>query len=171
MGVLFVPLVHFGSFYSSPEIALVIGNLLAYLTGPKTNPLLTLKRAELLSTDTYEFVFASDAPLSFRPGQYMEWTLPHTREDSRGNRRFFTLSSAPDQGEVRMGVKFYPKPSTFKQRLLALQPGETDRRLPPGGRLHPAARPAREARLHRRRHRHHPLRQHDPPYARHQRPA
>jgi ferredoxin-NADP reductase/Na+-translocating ferredoxin:NAD+ oxidoreductase RnfD subunit len=124
VGVLSVPLVHFGSFYMSPEIALVIGNLFAYLTGPKTNPLLTLKRAEQLSTDTYEFVFDSDVPLSFKPGQYMEWTLPHAREDSRGNRRFFTLSSSPRNREVRMGVKFYPKPSTFKQRLLAMKPGE-----------------------------------------------
>jgi ferredoxin-NADP reductase/Na+-translocating ferredoxin:NAD+ oxidoreductase RnfD subunit len=125
VGVLSVPLVHFGSFYMSPEIALVIGNLFAYLTGPKTNPLLTLKAAERLSTDTYEFVFDSDVPLSFKPGQYMEWTLPHDREDSRGNRRFFTLSSSPRNREVRMGVKFYPKPSTFKQRLLAMKPGET----------------------------------------------
>jgi ferredoxin-NADP reductase/Na+-translocating ferredoxin:NAD+ oxidoreductase RnfD subunit len=125
VGVLFVPLMHIGSFYTSPEIALVIGNLFAYLTGPKTNPMLTLKGAEQLCSDTYEFVFESDARFSFKPGQYMEWTLPHEREDSRGNRRFFTLSSAPDSREVRMGVKFYPKPSSFKQRLLAMKPGET----------------------------------------------
>jgi ferredoxin-NADP reductase/Na+-translocating ferredoxin:NAD+ oxidoreductase RnfD subunit len=125
VGVLFVPLVHFGSFYTSPEIALVVGNLFAYLTGPKTNPQLKLKGAEMLSTDTYEFVFESDAPFSFAPGQYMEWTLPHSRQDSRGNRRFFTLSSSPNHREVRMGVKFYPKPSTFKKRLLAMQPGES----------------------------------------------
>jgi ferredoxin-NADP reductase/Na+-translocating ferredoxin:NAD+ oxidoreductase RnfD subunit len=125
VGVLFVPLIHFGGFYTSPEIALVVGNLFAYLTGPKTNPLLTLKGAERLSSDTYEFVFESDVPFAFKPGQYMEWTLPHEHEDSRGNRRFFTLSSAPRRREVRMGVKFYPKPSTFKQRLLAMKPGES----------------------------------------------
>jgi ferredoxin-NADP reductase len=125
VGVLFVPLVHFGSFYTSPELALVVGNLFAYLTGPKTNPLLKLKRAEELSPDTYEFVFESDTPFSFKPGQYMEWTLPHAHEDGRGNRRFFTLSSSPGQREVRMGVKFYSKPSTFKKRLLAMQPGES----------------------------------------------
>jgi ferredoxin-NADP reductase/Na+-translocating ferredoxin:NAD+ oxidoreductase RnfD subunit len=125
VGVLFVPLMHVGGFYTSPEIALVVGNLFAYLTGHKTNLMLKLKGAERLSTDTYEFVFESDAPFSFRPGQYMEWTLPHSREDSRGNRRFFTLSSAPNNREVRMGVKFYPKPSTFKQRLLTLKPGDS----------------------------------------------
>jgi ferredoxin-NADP reductase len=124
VGVLFVPLMHVGGFYTSPEIALVVGNLFAYLTGPKTNLMLKLKAAEKLSSDTYEFVFESDVPLSFRPGQYMEWTLPHTRQDSRGNRRFFTLSSAPGRREIRMGVKFYPKPSSFKKRLLAMKPGE-----------------------------------------------
>ena len=46
VGVLFVPLVHVGSFYTSPELALVVGNLFAYLTGPKTNLMLTLKGAE-----------------------------------------------------------------------------------------------------------------------------
>jgi ferredoxin-NADP reductase/Na+-translocating ferredoxin:NAD+ oxidoreductase RnfD subunit len=124
VGVLFVPQVHLGGLYFTPEIALLAGNLFSYLAGPKTNLMLRLKAAERLSNDTYEFVFDNDSPFSFKPGQYMEWTLPHTHEDSRGNRRFFTLSSSPTQREVRMGIKFYPKPSTFKQRLLQLRPGE-----------------------------------------------
>jgi ferredoxin-NADP reductase len=125
VGVLFVPLVHLGGFYFTPEIALLVGNLFSYLAGPKTNLMLRLKGAERLSSDTYEFVFASDSPFSFKPGQYMEWTLPHRSEDSRGNRRFFTLSSSPIEREIRMGIKFYPKPSTFKRRLLDLKPGES----------------------------------------------
>ena len=124
VGALSVPLVHLGSFYTSPEIALVVGNLFAYAVSPKTNLMLTLRGANKLSADTYEFVFDSDVPLSFKPGQYMEWTLPHAHEDSRGNRRFFTLSSSPGHREIRMGVKFYPKPSSFKKRLLTMKPGE-----------------------------------------------
>jgi ferredoxin-NADP reductase len=43
--------------------------------------------------------------------------------DNRGNRRSFTIASAPSESEVRLGVKFYPNPSTFKQGLLHLKPG------------------------------------------------
>jgi ferredoxin-NADP reductase/Na+-translocating ferredoxin:NAD+ oxidoreductase RnfD subunit len=124
VGLLFVPQVHVGGFYFTPEIALVVGNLFLYLVGPKTNLMLTVKSAEQLSADTWEFVFENPSRFSFKPGQYMEWTLPHAHEDSRGDRRFFTLSSSPTRQEVRMGVKFYSKPSTFKRRLLELRPGD-----------------------------------------------
>ncbi len=124
VGFLAVPQVHLGSFYFTPEIALLVGNLFSYLVGPKTNLMLRLEGMVQLSTDTYEFVFANDSRLSFAPGQYMEWTLPHARSDNRGNRRFFTLSSSPGEREVRMGVKFYPRSSSFKRRLLRLRPGD-----------------------------------------------
>ena len=124
VGFLFVPQVHLGGFYFTPEIALLLGNLFSYLLGPKTNLMLRLKKKVRLSADTFEFVFDSDPRFSFSPGQYVEWTLPHTHADSRGNRRFFTLSSSPTEEEVRMGVKFYPKSSTFKRRLLKLEPGD-----------------------------------------------
>jgi ferredoxin-NADP reductase/Na+-translocating ferredoxin:NAD+ oxidoreductase RnfD subunit len=124
VGFLSVPQVHLGGFYFSPEIALLVGNAFSYLVGPKTNLMLRLKKKVRLSNDTYEFVFDKDPRFSFRPGQYMEWTLPHAHEDSRGDRRFFTLSSSPAEREVKMGIKFYPKSSTFKQRLLGLEPGD-----------------------------------------------
>ena len=124
VGFLFVPQVHLGSVYFSPEMALCVGNVFSWAVGPKTNLMLTLKKRIQLSADSYEFVFDKDPRFSFSPGQYMEWTLPHTKEDSRGNRRFFTLSSSPKDREVKMGVKFYPESSTFKKRLLALQRGE-----------------------------------------------
>lgn len=123
-GFLFLPQLHFGSLYFSPEMALVVGNFYSWVTGPKTNLLLTLKSRVKLSPDTYEYVFANDAHLNYTPGQYMEWTIPHQRQDDRGNRRFITVSSAPEDGDIKMGVKFYPKPSTYKRRLLKLKPGD-----------------------------------------------
>lgn len=50
----------------------------------------------------------------------MEWTLPHPKTDSRGNRRYFTLASSPTESEVRIGVKFNKRSSSFKKALLAL---------------------------------------------------
>jgi ferredoxin-NADP reductase len=120
VGVLFTPQLHVGSFYATPEIAILLGNVFAYVVSPKTRLSLTLKRKVRLAPDIYDFIFAPAAGFSFVPGQYMEWTLGHDVPDSRGNRRYFTLASSPTEREVRLGVKFYRKSSTFKQALLAL---------------------------------------------------
>lgn len=120
VGFLFAPALHIGSFYSTPELALVIGNLFAYLVSPKEKLILKLKERIKIGTDTFDFIFNKDKDFSFRPGQYMEWTLKHRSPDTRGNRRYFTLASSPTEREVRLGVKFYPEPSSFKNRLLAL---------------------------------------------------
>jgi ferredoxin-NADP reductase len=54
----------------------------------------------------------------------LEWTLGHSRPDSRGNRRYFTIASSAGEREVRIGVKFYPDSSSFKRSLLAMRTGE-----------------------------------------------
>jgi glycine betaine catabolism B len=90
---------------------------------PKRKYLLTLKEKRQVGTDTYDFVFAPDARMAFRPGQYMEWTLAHVKSDSRGNRRYFTLASSPTESVVHLGVKFYDPSSSFKKTMLSLAPG------------------------------------------------
>ena len=96
VGVLFAPDVHFGSFYLTPEMALLAGNLFALATGPRGRLLLTLERIEQQAADTYDFIFRPQRRLAFEAGQYLEWTLPLSEDDSRGNRRYFTIASAPD---------------------------------------------------------------------------
>lgn len=123
VGFLFAPNIHIGSFYLTPEIALLIGNVFAYAVSPKGRYMLKLARAEEAAKDVYDFVFVPDRPFSFAPGQYLEWTLEHANADDRGNRRYFTIASSPTEGEVRLGVKFYPQASTFKQKLAAMKPG------------------------------------------------
>lgn len=117
VGALFTPMMHIASFYFTPEIALVAGNVFSYLVSPKGRLMLRLKKIEQTSASTSEFVFASDVPLSFKPGQYLEWTLPHQKSDARGNRRYFTISSSPTEPDIRFGVKFYDPPSSFKRTL------------------------------------------------------
>ncbi len=121
VGMLFVPQLHLGDFYFTPELALLVGNVYAYLVSPKTKLILTLKERLRLSPDVYEFVFMPSRQLAFAPGQYMEWTLGHDDPDSRGNRRYFTLASAPTERELRVGVKFYPESSTYKESLLLME--------------------------------------------------
>lgn len=122
VGLLFSPQFHIGGFYTTPELAIVIGNIFSYLVSPKAKLLLVLKEKLQIGPDIYEFVFAPARPLAFAPGQYMEWTLAHRAPDSRGNRRYFTLASSPTEPELRLGVKFYRSSSTFKQALLGLGP-------------------------------------------------
>ena len=125
VAVLFLPNVSIGSFYFTPELALLAGNIGAYLVSPKGKIILTLKEKIRRSADVFELVFAPERQLAFSAGQYMEWTLPHEGADSRGVRRYFTLSSSPEEGDVRLGVKFYAPASTFKRKLFSMQPGDS----------------------------------------------
>ncbi len=124
VGALYAPALHIGSVYSTPELALLAGNLFSYIVSPKYRRVLTLRAKIKLGPDIYEFVFTLPRAVRFRAGQYMEWTLGHEPRDSRGNRRYFTLASSPTERELRIGVKFYDPPSTFKNRMLNMQPGD-----------------------------------------------
>jgi len=124
IGVLSAPNVHVGSFYLTPELALLIGNLFGFLLDPQRRSMLTLDRIEQVAHDAYDFVFRPDRRLAFAPGQYAEWTLNVDHPDNRGNRRYFTVASAPTEREVRLGVKFYSAASAFKKRLAELSPGD-----------------------------------------------
>jgi ferredoxin-NADP reductase/Na+-translocating ferredoxin:NAD+ oxidoreductase RnfD subunit len=121
VGFLFAPNIHIGPFYLTPELALLAGNVFAYLTSPKGRFMLKLVEKKKLASGVYEFIFASDRPFTFRPGQYLEWTLGHRFADNRGNRRYFTIASSPTENTVRMGVKFYEPESSFKRTLSAMQ--------------------------------------------------
>lgn len=123
VGILVFPKVHLGDFYFSPEVALLVGNVLTLLVSPKGRVLLTLERVEQAAEGAYDFIFRPDRPFAFAPGQFLEWTLPVSHPDNRGNRRYFTIASAPDEPQVRLGVKFYPRASAFKRDLAEMLPG------------------------------------------------
>jgi ferredoxin-NADP reductase/Na+-translocating ferredoxin:NAD+ oxidoreductase RnfD subunit len=124
VGILYSPYIHIGTIYSTPELALVVGNLFSYAVSPKRKYLLTMQGKHEVGKDMDDFQFVPDRPIKFRPGQYLEWTLAHSKADTRGNRRYFTIASAPAEPEVHLGVKFYEKSSTFKLALMNLKPGE-----------------------------------------------
>lgn len=123
VGFLCSPSIHIGGFYTTPELALLAGNLFAFAAGPRGRYKLTLLRIERTAAGCYDFVFRPDRKPRFRPGQYLDWTLDVPNPDSRGNRRPFTIASAPTELEIRLGVKFYERSSAFKRTLLEMQPG------------------------------------------------
>jgi ferredoxin-NADP reductase/Na+-translocating ferredoxin:NAD+ oxidoreductase RnfD subunit len=120
VGVLFIPQIHFGSIYSTPELALVIGNLYSCIVSWRQKVVLRLRKKSRIASNILDFVFEPSRRLAFKPGQYIEVTLAHPRPDSRGNRRFFTLASSPTEDNLRLGVRFYEQGSSFKRALSAL---------------------------------------------------
>lgn len=120
IGILFVPQVHLGPIYSTPELALVVGNACSFVVSPRQRVALTLKRKTRLAPDVVDFVFTPSQRLAFAPGQYMEWTLAHPHPDSRGNRRYFTLASSPTEATIHLGVRFYRESSSFKRAMYAM---------------------------------------------------
>lgn len=114
-----------GEFSSSPALALVIGNLLAFIVAFRQRKGLHLALAEVkdLTPTTKEIILTSATPLYFEPGQYVELTLMHPHTDMRGYRRSFSITSQPGEKELRLGVKFYEPSSSFKKALLSLPKG------------------------------------------------
>ncbi|HEY5220694.1 MAG TPA: RnfABCDGE type electron transport complex subunit D [Candidatus Paceibacterota bacterium] len=125
VGALFSPFIAVGAVTSSPELALLVGNIFSYIVSPKGKRVLTLKEKESISGDIHHFTFTPDKKLSFRPGQYLEWTLGHEKVDGRGNRRYFTIASSPTEDTLQFGIKFYEPSSSFKKKLHSLKPGDT----------------------------------------------
>ncbi|MBI3573007.1 MAG: oxidoreductase [Candidatus Kerfeldbacteria bacterium] len=124
IGFLSGPQVHLGSTFATPELALLTGNLLFYVLARRERFVLRLQEQRNVAMSTMEYVFQSPRKFSFSPGQYLEWTLPHHHADSRGQRRYFTIASSPTEPGLRIGVKFYPKPSSYKETLSHLKTGD-----------------------------------------------
>jgi len=124
VGFLFGSQFQIGPIFSSPEFALVVGNIYSYIVSPKAKLFLKFKERIPAAANTFEYVFTSNHKLQYKPGQYLEWTLPHTRPDSRGNRRYFTIASSPTEDELRLGVRLEEKSSSFKNKLKELSPND-----------------------------------------------
>ena len=125
VGAIYAPAISVMGIHATPELALLAGNILSYALSPKSKRVFTLAEKAEVGAGIYDFRLATDKPLSFRPGQYMEWTLAHEKSDGRGNRRYFTLASSPTESDVRLGVHFYEPSSSFKRALKTLTPGAT----------------------------------------------
>ena len=124
-GAFATPGLEIGPVAFTPELALLLANLFALLVSPRDRQVLTLKAVETPADNVLDLVFTPRRRLRFRPGQYLEWTLPLRDTDQRGNRRYFTIASAPGEGDIRLGVKLSPEPSAYKRALVALRPGDT----------------------------------------------
>jgi ferredoxin-NADP reductase len=71
------------------------------------------------------FFFKPERPVRYTAGQYTELHIPHPKTDDRGDKRWFTLSSSPEDEFLSITTKYAgdDKSSSFKKTLFKLKPG------------------------------------------------
>jgi ferredoxin-NADP reductase len=112
-----------GDFSSSPAFALIIGNLIAFVFTHRQKIRLTFKDKRRLTPSSYELTFIPNKPQRYEAGQYVEIRVPSKMHDFRGSRRSFSMTSAPGEDTLQLGIKFYEPSSTFKKALRELKEG------------------------------------------------
>jgi ferredoxin-NADP reductase len=124
VGVVFAVPYNLGFIANSPEAALLLGNLLAFLVGQRGGVKLRFAGSRQLTPSTTEFSFEPARAVRFVPGQYMELDLPHAKSDGKGRRRVFSLTGSPTERLVKFGVRTAEPLSAAKKVLLALKSGD-----------------------------------------------
>jgi len=114
-----------GPIYSSPELGLVIANVLAWGFGQRQAIALTVTGARRHGQNVVSLRLRPDAPVAYAAGQAIELAVPHRGRDFRGRRRVFSLTSAPDADELEIAFSVPPQASTAKRALAAMSPGDT----------------------------------------------
>lgn len=122
VGVLALLPLRVGVIGMTPEIALVLANVVAFTFGQRRRIRFVLEERRTHPGGVEDLLLRSEAPLRIRPGQYVELSLPHARQDARGVRRAFSPASAPGTG-VRIVTRQAARASSFKQALAAVPPG------------------------------------------------
>jgi len=121
------------TFGPSPELAVLVGNVVALLLArPAAAQLRFVERRPLTASAT-EYAFRPDRPLRHLAGQYLELQLPHRGADRRGIRRTLTIVSPPGDPALRVAVRTREPMSTFKQALDVLPFGSPVRAVTVSG--------------------------------------
>jgi ferredoxin-NADP reductase len=120
---LFAIPIGFGDFTTTPALALVIGNLYAFIVSRRQAVTLVYEGSKKLSDTSRELTFSATQPVQYEAGEYMEITVPHPKKDLRGIRRSFSVTSPANDRKVSFGIKFYERSSSFKKALAELPVG------------------------------------------------
>lgn len=81
-------------------------------------------RKENLAPSIVSYYFKPTGIVRYIAGQFIELTLPHDNPDERGIKRWFTISSAPQEDHIVITTKHSASgSSSFKHTLASLRPG------------------------------------------------
>lgn len=108
----------------TPEEALMAGNLFSFLVSPSFKLRLPLKERTEIGRGIMSFTFPRPTGFTHGQGQYMEWTLPLKKGDSRGARRYFSIASSPTEPDLMIAARFSPKPSRYKEEMARMKMGD-----------------------------------------------
>ncbi len=102
---------------SSPSTALLLGNLLAFFFLLRIGDIrFKVTSIKEIAPRTYELQAKPLSSIRYAAGQYVELSMPHSKQDSRGMRRVFSFASAPDESTLRFTTKLPPgRSSSYKQ--------------------------------------------------------
>lgn len=74
--------------------------------------------------NVYTFTFEPSKKISWQPGQYLHYELPHPTADDRGIERWFTISAPPFAKHIQLTTRFDTgRSSSFKKALQKLESG------------------------------------------------
>lgn len=84
----------------------------------------TFDHTQNIAKDIVSFWFKPEKSVRYIAGQFIELTIPHDSPDSRGTKRWFTLSSSPTDEMLSVTTRFAKSGgSTFKDKLRQIKPG------------------------------------------------
>jgi len=87
VGLLFSPLIQIAGVYSTPELALIVGNLYTFFVTPIAKTKVRITHRTMYGANTEDIELTPEHSFTYKPGQYIEMTLPHHSSDARGVRR------------------------------------------------------------------------------------
>lgn len=82
---------------------------------------LTLVKKQEETRGVTSFFWKAEPAISWKPGQYLYYTIKLPQNDPRGNVRHFTISSSLTENEIRLTTK--PSDSLYKKTLFELPEG------------------------------------------------
>jgi ferredoxin-NADP reductase len=94
---------------------------------------LTLTEKKLIWPNIYSFYFKPETDFKWIPGQFLRYRINQEAPDERGQNRFFSIASAPFEGQIQLTTKFADNGSSFKNELLELQVGDNIEAFGPSG--------------------------------------
>jgi Na+-translocating ferredoxin:NAD+ oxidoreductase RnfD subunit len=126
-----------GQVMITPDAALLVGNIFAFLCGQRRGIFLELRGRTPLPDDKVRYMFRSGFRMSFSRGEYIELHVPHASADAKGTRRFYQIASRPADEKMEIIVSTRRPLSSFEKALSQLPIGSTVSATgiydPPGG--------------------------------------
>lgn len=107
--------------FITPEIALIVGNLGAFMYGQKRGVKLRYVSKKEYGNNQVAYYFKPLHPLVFKAGQYIELSMAHSPTDLRGMRRMFSVASGEKDEVIRIITRHSVPSSGFKIALANLK--------------------------------------------------